>query len=81
MKIHLIIIPFILALFSCQPREEGKKIIRQIPESGTLKSREVGLANAALMPYKIVVSADKAEVLDQGKENLFKVYDLPDFSF
>lgn len=70
-----------LALCSCQPREEGKKIIRQIPESGTLKSREVALANAALMPYKIVVSADKAVILDQGKENLFKVYNLPDFSF
>jgi len=81
LNIRLITSIFILALYSCQPREEGKKIISQIPESGTLKSSEVALANAALMPYKIVVSADKAVVLDQGKENLFKVYTLPDFSF
>jgi hypothetical protein len=81
MKIQCILILFIHTFFSCQPREEGKKVIHRIPESGTLQSREVGLANAALMPYKIVVSANKAVVLDQGKENLFKVYNLPDFSF
>ncbi|WP_162342598.1 TolB-like 6-bladed beta-propeller domain-containing protein [Cyclobacterium salsum] len=81
LNIRLITSIFILALYSCHPQEEGKKIIRQIPESGTLKSSEVSLANAALMPYKIVASADKAVVLDQGKENLFKVYTLPDFSF
>ncbi len=81
LNIRLITSIFILALYSCQSQEEGKKIISEIPESGTLKSSEVSLANAALMPYKIVASADKAVVLDQGKENLFKVYALPDFSF
>lgn len=81
MKVHLFFACLILSLFSSQPNEEEKKLISKIPESRTLKSREVGLANAALMPYKIVVSADKAVILDQGKENLFKVYNLPDLSF
>lgn len=81
MKTQLLLASLILALYSCQPHEEGKKIISRVPESGTLVSKEVALSNAALMPYKIVVSADKAVILDQGKENLFKVYNLPDLSF
>lgn len=81
MKTQLLLASLILALYSCQPQEEGKKIISRVPESGTLKSKEVVLSNAALMPSKIVTFADKAVIFDQGKENLFKVYNLPDLSF
>lgn len=72
---------FTLYFFSCQSNESSKKVIREIPDSGNLISKEITLAKAALLPSKILLFEDKAVIFDNKKEELFKVYSLPDFSF
>lgn len=72
-----------LALFflSCQSNESSKKLITEIPDSGSLLSKELTLDSAVLIPSKILLFPDKAVIFDNGKEALFKVYSLPDLTF
>ena len=67
--------------FSCQSNISSKKLVTEIPESGVLLSKEITLGNSALLPSKILPFPDKAIIFDNGKEDLFKVYRLPEFTF
>lgn len=81
-KGRLLLYPVLaLLFFSCQSGESSKKLIREIPDSGNLISKEITLADGALLPSKILLFEDKAVIFDNKKEDLFKVYRLPDFSF
>ncbi|AKP50412.1 BF3164 family lipoprotein [Cyclobacterium amurskyense] len=73
---------FLSALFllSCQSNDSSKKLIRELPDSGSLISKEIAMDSTVLIPSKILVYPDKAVILDNGKESLFKVFSLPDFS-
>ena len=72
----------VLALFflSCQSNS-SKKLISELPDSGSLLSKEITLDSTVLIPSKILLFPDMAVIFDNGKEALFKVYSLPDLSF
>jgi hypothetical protein len=69
-----------LFLLSCQSNDSSKKLISEFPDSGSLISKEIAMDSTVLIPSKILVFPDKAVILDNGKESLFKVFSLPDFS-
>ncbi|SHN29206.1 TolB-like 6-blade propeller-like [Cyclobacterium lianum] len=78
----LLLLP-VLALFflSCQSNDSSKRLISEIPDSGSLVSKEITLDSTVLIPSKMLVFPDKAVIFDNGKEDLFKVYRLPEFTF
>ncbi|WP_209331284.1 BF3164 family lipoprotein [Lunatimonas salinarum] len=77
-----ILLPVLVLFFhSCQSNDSSKKLISEIPDSGSLLSKEITLDSTVLIPAKILVFPDKAVIFDNGKEDLFKVYRLPEFTF
>jgi len=66
---------------SCQSNEPSIKIINEVPDSGDLLSKEITLDSTILIPSKILIYSDLAIIFDYGKEALFKVHRLPDFTF